>query len=112
MATSNTVAGFFSGQTCDGVCPRTREGADLSSYTNCVSVHAEASILLAAGLGRAQDSTLYVTSFPCWDCAKLIVHSRVATVYAYLEDRDDHRDPQRQYDYMTQNGVTVHAIYR
>jgi len=47
------------------------------------SVHAEASCLLASS-GNAKDGTLYVTTFPCHECARHIVFSGVKRV-VYIE---------------------------
>ena len=47
------------------------------------AVHAEASALLAAS-GRTKGSTLYVTTFPCHECARHIVFAGVSRV-VYVE---------------------------
>lgn len=51
------------------------------------TVHAEANaIAQAARLGQSiEGCDIYITSFPCWDCAKLITASGIKRVY-YARD--------------------------
>ncbi len=58
-------------------------GADLEDFfwperamTLCTAVHAEVAAILAAG-PRARGSTLYTTTFPCFQCAEKIVQAGV-----------------------------------
>jgi len=60
---------------------RTAQLFDTIDYVR--SVHAEAAALLS-GAGRTRGSTLYVTTFPCHECARHIVFAGVARVI-YLE---------------------------
>lgn len=58
-----------------GACPRGRasyeEIAALSSYDNCISLHAESNALLHAGR-EVRGGTVYITREPCPSCAKLM----------------------------------------
>ena len=49
-----------------------------------VVVHAEANAILHKTCIDLKDCTLYVTLFPCNECAKLIIQSGIKKVY-YLE---------------------------
>jgi dCMP deaminase len=53
-------------------------------------VHAEPNAILNATVSL-ENSTLYVTLFPCNECAKLIIQSGVKEV-VYLEDKYHERD--------------------
>lgn len=44
------------------------------------TAHAEANALLQAGSTRTRHSTLYVTDFPCSECAVLIIQARIQRV--------------------------------
>lgn len=50
--------------------------------------HAELNVIVNKHEADINGCTLYVTLFPCCDCAKLIVQSQLKKVI-YLEDRDD-----------------------
>lgn len=65
----------------DGGCPRASSDCpSRSEYGNCLAVHAEANALLYSDYTARQGGTLYVNGVPCWDCAKLIVASRIGRV--------------------------------
>lgn len=55
----------------------------------CTAVHAEVAALLTAGT-RAKGSTLYTTTFPCFQCAEKIAHAGVKYV-VYTEPYPDVR---------------------
>lgn len=50
-------------------------GGGSSSYANCPSLHAEANVISVCDRSQRECGTLYVTSMPCMDCAKLIANS-------------------------------------
>lgn len=63
---------------CDvGGCPRGRAG-DRSQP--CLGLHAEANAILYADPQQRDGATLYVTSAPCLECAKLIANSGLREV--------------------------------
>lgn len=47
----------------------TAQGVDLD---NCYCLHAELSAILEAGLSQTTGADIYITAFPCHDCAKVI----------------------------------------
>ena len=59
----------------------------------CTAVHAETAALMAAG-ERARGSTLYSTTFPCFQCAEKIAHAGVKAV-VYNEPYPDVRAAER-----------------
>ena len=95
---------------CDGFCPRGGSSDRGPSYSNCVSVHAEANALLFADRRDYEGGTIYVTQPPCWDCAKLIANSGVAAVLilAHKEDPPFPSDPAR--DFLSSCGLRVGQI--
>lgn len=69
-----------------GACPRAMsDSPPLSSYDNCISVHAEANALLYGDYGRIRNGTIYVTRLPCYSCRKLIQGAGIARV-VYPDD--------------------------
>jgi dCMP deaminase len=68
----------------DDEFPWEREGDFLNTKYPYV-VHAEANAILNSSVDL-QDSRIYVTLFPCNECAKLIIQSGIKEV-VYLEDK-------------------------
>jgi dCMP deaminase len=64
--------------------PHCTEAGCLMDNDHCVrTVHAEANALIQAARNgvRLDDSQIYVTASPCFDCFKLIVNAGIRTVY-------------------------------
>lgn len=73
-------------RTCDDVgLPMKREGNWLETKYPYV-VHAELNAILNAPTTDLRDCSIYVTLFPCCECAKAILQSGIKKVY-YLEDK-------------------------
>jgi len=49
------------------------------AMTLCTAVHAEVAAVLSAG-GRAKNTTLYTTTFPCFQCAEKITQAGIANI--------------------------------
>ena len=58
--------------------------------------HAEYDAILSTGTPPVKDCTLYVTKYPCNDCAKVIVQSGIKEVI-YVPDNDTPRDDQQHH---------------
>lgn len=65
--------------------PQEREGEWLKTKYPYV-VHAEANTILNAHGSNLEECTIYVTLFPCNECAKVIVQSGIRKII-YLEDK-------------------------
>lgn len=64
--------------------PHCTDAGCLMDNEHCVrTVHAEANALIQAARNgvRLDDSQIYVTASPCFDCFKLIVNAGIRTVY-------------------------------
>lgn len=57
------------------------------AMTLCTAVHAEVTAIMAAK-GQARGSTLYATTFPCFQCAEKISHARIR----YIEYTEPYPD--------------------
>jgi dCMP deaminase len=82
-------------ETCKGVCPRADNPTPGPTYQDCVSIHAEANALLFCDRRDREDGTIYVTTVPCWDCAKMIANSGLRRVVCTLDPAYDYRLPTR-----------------
>lgn len=87
-------SGFDHGdETCFLWCPRTTKALPSSSselcpgYTDCPSLHAEANALSVCDRTHREGGTLYITSAPCYGCAKLIANSGITHVVFAMNDR-------------------------
>lgn len=72
-------------------CKRQEEGIPSGEHLElCYALHAEASAILKALKTKhsLEHATLYITTYPCSHCAKLILESGIKTVY-YEGDYND-----------------------
>jgi len=68
----------------EGACPRSNTGAATGfDYSDCIAIHAEANAILFSSPADRQGATLYTSTFPCWECAKLLANSGIAEVVAH-----------------------------
>ncbi len=95
---------------CDGFCPRGGSSERGTSYSNCVSVHAEANALLFADRRDYEGGTIYVTNPCCWDCAKLVSNSGVARVVVKVSEVDAHYDNDSSLNFIRDCGIVVDTI--
>ena len=96
---------------CDGFCPRGGSNDRGTSYSNCVSVHAEANALLFADRRDYEGGTIYVTNPCCWDCAKLVANSGVARVVVQMSEVDGHYDNESSLRFISSCGIKVDTIH-
>ncbi len=54
----------------------------------CRSLHAEEKAIINAGLNGLKNSTMYITTFPCNECAKKILYTGIEEIY-YVEPYPD-----------------------
>jgi deoxycytidylate deaminase len=76
-------------------------------YTDCVSLHAEANALAVCDRRDREGGTIYVDSSVCWNCAKLIANSGLTRVVVITDRADEHRSPERSYEFLRSCGVEV-----
>jgi dCMP deaminase len=109
-------AGFQHGErTCTSWCPRQqnrdRPGFSPLAYAGCQTIHAEANALLSSERSQRIGGTIYVTSPPCWDCAKLIANSGIMEVVVRtnraLEER---RNAMVTYEFLDKCGMNVVVV--
>jgi dCMP deaminase len=101
---------FVTGEYCDSFCPRGGSVNRGASYSNCVSVHAEVNALLFADRRDYEGGTIYVTSPPCWDCAKVVANSGVSRVVLRVSGVDGHYDNDVSIDFIRSCGIVVDVV--
>lgn len=98
------------GDSCNGFCERGATKERGTTYSNCVSVHAEANALLFADRRDYAGGTMYVTNPCCWDCAKLVANSGIKTLVVKQSERDAHYDNDTSLNFIRSCGITVKVI--
>jgi len=97
--------------TCNQWCPRARGEAPLDNmYDACPAIHAEANALLYVDRSSVAGGTLYVTSAPCMQCAKLITNSGLARVVCRLRSADLHRRPYDVFEYLKKCKIELTVV--
>ena len=96
---------------CSEWCPRARGEAPLDNlYDQCPSIHAEANALLYVDRSSVEGGSIYITSPPCTQCAKLITNSGLSRVVCYIGEHDYHRKPEEVLDYIRRCGLSVKVM--
>lgn len=103
-------AGFIhSGLPCTSWCVRGKCGPEpetLVSYQDCPALHAELNALSVCDRSIREGGTIYTTGHVCFNCAKAIANSGLATLYVESQDAG-HRTPARSYEFLEECGITV-----
>ena len=95
------------GAGCQVYCERATSTAAPEHYHNCVAIHAEANALLFCDRREIEGGKLYVTSVPCFDCAKLVANSGIKRLI-YLETSGKmHRNPEKTLEFFKKYGIEV-----
>ena len=104
-------AGFPHGEeTCASWCLRASHGTKYAEpdYTDCPSIHAEANALLSSDRSRHEGGTIYITSDPCWSCAKMIANSGLQYVVVMSNPGKAYaRNADVTYSFLESLGVNV-----
>lgn len=101
------VGGLKLEGSCDRWCQRAITGDTSSDYSTCQTIHAEANALLRAHHERIQGGTIYISTSPCINCARLIGNSGLTRVVYRVTDGDDYRQPQRSEMLFIEAGMVV-----
>jgi dCMP deaminase len=109
--------GFWhGGEPCDRWCQRAKLGPDGApvraferDYSDCPSLHAEANALLQADRSLCLSGTIFVTSYVCFSCAKLIANSGLIHVVVRSSAKS-HRPVAATLDFLTKCRIDI-TIY-
>ena len=86
---------------CVNWCQRARGESALDNvYDACPAIHAEANALMYVDRSSVLNGTVYVTSAPCMQCAKLISNSGVSKLVCIVRPEDSHREPEVVFEYL------------
>ncbi|VDO99075.1 unnamed protein product [Soboliphyme baturini] len=101
------VATGYNGMPCgcnDDLMPWGKVGTSILDTKYPYVCHAEMNAIMNKHAASVVGATMFVTLFPCNQCAQLIIQSRIAAI-VYLEDRDkpDYDAARRLFD---MSGVT------
>lgn len=93
---------------CNVWCSRHNSVSLSPDYTDCPSLHAEANALITSDRSLRQGGTIYITSHPCFGCAKLIANSGIWRVVVSSDDSAGaYRNPLASYQYLISAGLKV-----
>lgn len=93
---------------CINWCQRARGESQLDNvYDSCPAIHAEANALMYVDRSSVLNGTLYITSAPCMQCAKLVSNSGVSRVVCVVRPEDAHRNPVAVFDYLHSCGISL-----
>ncbi|MCU4117322.1 dCMP deaminase family protein [Mycoplasma zalophi] len=93
--------------------PKTKDDIKNSKYTYVV--HAEANAIINANLTNSNikpNSTIYITHSPCFNCAKLIVQSKITRVVYANEYRNDSEEWESSLYILKSMGVELIKLER
>jgi deoxycytidylate deaminase len=77
------------------------------SYDDCPSVHSEINAFIRADANRLASGTAYVTSCPCFSCAKALSNAGLLRVVCRIGEEDAERAPERSLQLMRDSGLAV-----
>jgi deoxycytidylate deaminase len=80
---------------CAAYCPRALldTGKRDPGYTDCPSVHGEINCIAKADSTRMPGGSFYISSVPCYACAKAICNTGVVRVLWHATAADSYRNP-------------------
>jgi dCMP deaminase len=105
-------SGYQYDDSCSTYCPRSNSQDRTSSYSNCVSVHAEANALIFADRRSYQGGTIYITNPCCWDCSKLVANSGLKKVVFIVSKVDEHANIDTPVKFLESCGLQVEIEMR
>lgn len=92
---------------CDGFCPRATTKLAPKDYDNCVAAHAEANALMQSDRSLHDGGCAYVSTAPCFGCAKLISNSGLKRLVTRVLPQDWYRDPKSVLEFIMSCGLDV-----
>jgi dCMP deaminase len=78
-----------------------------SDYSDCPSLHAEANALMMSDRTQRLQGTIYVTSFPCTGCLKLISNSGLRHIYIGVDGKHEYRYREDDYETVLNLGFRI-----
>lgn len=91
--------------TCADWCEHATSDNPSPCYDDCYSIHAEANALAFVDRTLMEGGCAYVTSNPCWMCAKQLANSGISRV-VFKRDAE-YRSPDKVIDLFQRCGIEV-----
>jgi len=92
---------------CDGFCPRATTRLAPKDYDNCVAAHAETNALMQSDRSLHEGGSAYISTAPCFGCAKLLSNSGLRRVVTRVLPQDWYRDPKTTIEFIMTCGLDV-----
>lgn len=86
------------------------DDSDIVNSKHSYVVHAEANAIYNRNEVKGKNSTLYVTFFPCRECAKAILQNNIKKV-VYLNRKEHHTEINRTVETMFENAGIEHINF-
>lgn len=86
------------------------EPSPRGDYSDCPSLHAEANALVMSDRSLRAGGIMYVTSHPCFPCAKLIANSGLMGLYVHADNQHEYRNDAAVYKFLTDLGMLVRIV--
>ncbi len=98
---------------CQAYCQRaaTAPAGRDPGYLDCPSTHGEINTLVKADSTRLPGGSFYISSVPCFACAKAVSNSGVVRVLWYASEADAYRDPERVKDMLSLCGIEWQEVH-
>lgn len=101
------VSNFAEITTCSDWCPHSMDpDGGRRDYMDCVSSHAEANGLMQADKAVIANGTVYVTTVPCFFCAKMLCNSGISRV-VFDAAEGAYRETTLTFEMFSQCGLEV-----
>lgn len=85
-----------------------RHSIPLADYSDCPSLHAEANALLMTDRSLRLAGTIYITSFPCVGCLKLISNAGLKTMVIGVDGDHEYRYRESDYETVRRLGMRIY----
>lgn len=97
---------------CIAYCPRAfKDPADRDpGYIDCPSVHGEINCIAKADSTRMPGGTFYISSVPCYSCAKAICNTGVSLVVWYTTPYNAYRHPEQAKEMLDLCGISWEEV--
>lgn len=92
---------------CTEWCPHSTADEPSPCYDDCFSIHAEANALMFCDRREREGGALFVTSNPCWTCAKQVANSGLAAVWFRVDAA--YREPKKVRDFLADCGLKAYV---
>lgn len=95
---------------CTEFCPRSQGTQRPMDYDDCVASHAEINALMMSERSRHENGYAYITTSPCYDCAKALANSGLRGIKTRVLPQDWYREPPKVLNFIMECNVEVEIL--